>query len=173
IPQDAQLTPWPDDLLKKWDDLTGDEKKLFIRQAEVYAAYLAYTDDEIGRVIQAVEDMGKLDDTLIIYIVGDNGSSAEGSVVGTPNEVASIQGIAIRVADQLNFFYDVWGSDRTSPHMAVAWTWAFDTPFSWTKQVASHFGGVRQGTVVAWPSHIKDGGAVRNQFCHFVDIVPT
>jgi arylsulfatase A-like enzyme len=173
IPQDAQLTPWPDDLLKKWDGLTPDEKKLFIRQAEVYAAYLAYTDHEIGRVIQAVEDMGKLDNTLIIYIVGDNGSSAEGSVIGTPNEVASIQGIDIPVEDQLKFFYDAWGSDQTYPHMAVAWTWAFDTPFSWTKQVASHFGGVRQGTVVAWPGHITDAGGIRNQFCHFIDIVPT
>ena len=91
IPQDAKLTPWPDELLKKWDTLTADEKKLFIRQVEVYAAYLAYTDHEIGRVIQAVEDMGKLDNTLIIYISGDNGSSAEGSPIGTPNEVAAVQ----------------------------------------------------------------------------------
>jgi arylsulfatase A-like enzyme len=173
IPQDAQLTPWPDDLLKKWDGLTPDEKKLFIRQAEVYAAYLAYTDHEIGRVIQAVEDMGKLDNTLVIYIVGDNGSSAEGTPIGTPNEVASLQGIEIPVEDQLKFFYNAWGSDQTYPHMAVGWTWAFDTPFSWTKQIASHFGGVRQGTVIAWPGHIKDAGGIRNQFCHFIDIVPT
>ena len=173
IPQDAQLTPWPDDWLKKWDGLTPDEQKLFIRQVEVYAAYLAYTDHEIGRVIQTVEDMGKLDNTLIIYIVGDNGSSAEGSVVGTPNEVASLQGVEVPVEDQLKFFYDLWGTDRTYPHMAVGWTWAFDTPFSWTKQIASHFGGVRQGTVIAWPGRIKDAGGVRNQFCHFIDIVPT
>jgi arylsulfatase len=172
IPQDAKLTPWPDNLLKQWDTLTADEKKLFIRQADVYAAYLAYTDNEIGRVIQAVEDMGKLDNTLIIYIVGDNGSSAEGTLVGTPNEIASIQGIDLPVAEQLKF-YDVWGSDRTYPHMAVPWTWAFDTPFSWTKQVASHFGGVRQGTVIAWPKVIKDAGGIRNQFHHFIDIVPT
>jgi arylsulfatase len=173
IPQDAQLTPWPDDLLKKWDTLTADEKKLFIRQADVYAAYLSYTDYEIGRVVKAVEDMGKLDNTLIVYIVGDNGSSAEGSLIGTPNEVASIQGIEIPVEDQLKYFYDIWGSDRTYPHMAVAWTWAFDTPFSWTKQIASHFGGVRQGTVIAWPKVIRDAGGVRNQFHHFIDIVPT
>src|SRR3974377_2368766 len=93
IPRGAVLTPWPKDLLKEWDTLTDNEKKLFIRQADVYAAYLAYVDHEIGRVIQAVEDMGKLDNTIVIYVVGDNGSSAEGSLVGTPNEIASIQGI--------------------------------------------------------------------------------
>jgi arylsulfatase len=173
IPQDAQLTPWPDDLLKKWDTLSADEKKMFIRQADVYAAYLAYTDHEIGRVIQAVEDMGKLDNTLIIYIVGDNGSSAEGTLIGTPNEVASLNGFPVSVEDQLKYFYDAWGSDRTYPHMAVPWTWAFDTPFSWTKQIASHFGGVRQGTVIAWPKVIKDAGGIRNQFHHFIDVVPT
>ena len=172
IPQDAKLTPWPDKLLKKWDQLGADEKKLFIRQAEVYAAYLAYTDHEIGRVIQAVADMGKLDNTLIIYIVGDNGSSAEGSPVGTPNEVASLNGVQLPIEDALKF-YDVWGSGMTYPHMAVGWTWAFDTPFSWTKQIASHFGGVRQGTVISWPGHIKDAGGIRNQFHHFIDIVPT
>src|SRR5262249_40010868 len=101
IPQNAEMTPWPKDLLKEWDTLNADEKKLFIRQADVYAAYLAYTDHEIGRVIQAVEDMGKLDNTLIIYIVGDNGSSAEGSLIGTPNEVASIQGVNLPVELQL------------------------------------------------------------------------
>jgi arylsulfatase len=116
--------------------------------------------------------MGKLDNTLIIYIVGDNGSSAEGSLIGTPNEVASIQGVELPVEEQLKF-YDVWGSDRTYPHMAVPWSWAFDTPFSWTKQVASHFGGTRQGMVIAWPKVIKDAGGVRNQFHHFIDIVPT
>jgi arylsulfatase len=173
IPQDATLTPWPDDLLKKWDALSADEKKMFVRQADVYAAYLAYTDDEIGRVIQAVEDIGKLDTTLIIYISGDNGASAEGSPIGTPNEVAAFNGIAVPVADQLQSFYDVWGSDKTYPHMAVGWTWAFDTPFKWTKQVASHFGGTRQGMAIAWPNRIKDAGGLRHQFHHMIDIVPT
>jgi arylsulfatase A-like enzyme len=173
IPQDAQLTPWPDDLLKRWETLTPDEKKMFTRQAEVYAAYLAYTDHEIGRVIQAVEDMGKLDNTLIIYIVGDNGSSAEGTLIGTPNEVASLNGFNVPVEDQLKYFHDVWGSDRTYPHMSVAWSWAFDTPFSWTKQIASHFGGTRQATAIAWPKVIKDTGGIRHQFHHFIDIVPT
>ncbi|ACB95825.1 arylsulfatase [Beijerinckia indica] len=173
IPQDAKLTPWPDDLLKQWDTLTEDEKKLFIRQADVYAAYLTYTDHEIGRVIQAVEDTGKLDNTLIIYISGDNGSSAEGSPNGTPNEVAQFNSVEVPVAEQLKYFYDVWGSDKTYNHMAVGWTWAFDTPYKWTKQVASHFGGTRQGMAISWPGHIKDVGGIRNQFHHVIDIVPT
>jgi arylsulfatase len=173
IPQDAKMTPWPDKLLKNWDALTADEKKMFVRQVDVYAAYLAYTDHEIGRVIQAVEDMGKLDNTLIIYISGDNGSSAEGTLIGTPNEVAMFNGVLVPVEDQLKFFYDVWGSDRTYNHMAVPWTWAFDTPFSWTKQIASHFGGTRQGMCVSWPGHIKDVGGIRHQFHHVIDVVPT
>ena len=120
IPQNAKLTPWPKDLLKEWDQLTADEKKMFIRQVDVFAAYVAYTDHEIGRVIQAVEDMGKLDNTLIIYINGDNGTSAEGTLIGTPNEVAMFNGVEVPVADQLKYFYDVWGSDKTYNHMAVA-----------------------------------------------------
>jgi arylsulfatase len=172
IPQNARLTPWPDDLLKRWDAVTPEERKLFIRQAEVFAAYFAYTDHEIGRVIQQIEDMGKLDNTLIIYIAGDNGNSAEGTLIGTPNEVASIQGVEIPVDVQMKF-YDVWGSDKTYPHMAVPWTWAFDTPFSWTKQIASHFGGTRQGMAISWPKVIKDRGGIRNQFHHMIDIVPT
>jgi len=172
IPQDAKLTPWPDDLLKRWDRLTPEEQKMFIRQADVFAAYWAYCDDEIGRVIQHVEDMGKLDNTLIIYIAGDNGNSAEGTLVGTPNEVASLNGVYPPFAVQSKF-YDAWGSDQTYPHMAVPWTWAFDTPFSWTKQIASHFGGVRQGMAISWPKVIKDKGGIRNQFHHFIDIVPT
>jgi arylsulfatase A-like enzyme len=173
IPQNAKLTPWPKDLLPEWDTLNADQKKAYARQAEVYAAYLAYTDHEIGRVVQAVEDMGKLDNTLIIYISGDNGSSAEGTPIGTPNEVASFNGIDVPVEDQLKDFYDVWGSDQTYPHMSVAWSWAFDTPFKWTKQIASHFGGTRQGMAISWPGHIKDLGGIRNQFHHVIDIVPT
>ena len=140
-------------------------------QADVFAGYVAYTDNEIGRVIQTVEDMGKLDNTLIIYISGDNGTSAEGSTVGTPFDLAAIQAINIPVDVQLKF-YDVWGSALTTPHMAAAWSWAFDTPFKWTKQVASFFGGTRQGMVMSWPGHIKDVGGVRTQFHHIIDIVP-
>jgi arylsulfatase A-like enzyme len=172
IPTSTQLTPWPDDL-KKWDALSADEKKLFARQAEVFAAYVAYTDHEIGRVIQAVDDLRKLDNTLIIYISGDNGTSAEGTTVGTPNQMTAYNGILdLPIAEQMKA-YDAWGSDLTYPHMSVAWSWAFDTPFKWTKQVASHFGGTRQGMTIAWPNRIKDAGAIRTQFHHMIDIVPT
>jgi arylsulfatase A-like enzyme len=147
IPQDAKLTPWPKDMLKEWDQLTPVEQKLFIRQADVYGAYLAYTDHEIGRVIQAVKDQGKLDNTLIIFISGDKGSSAEGSVVGTPNEIIPFNGIDL-TAEQEMPFYDAWGSAMTYPHYAVGWAWAFDTPYKWTKQIPSFFGGTKQGMAV-------------------------
>jgi arylsulfatase len=172
IPQDAKLTPWPKDLLKECDQLTADEKKMFIRQADVFAAYVAYTDHEIGRMIQAVEDMGKLDNTLIIYINGDNGTSAEGTLLGTPNEVAMVNGVDVPVEVQLKDFYDVWGSGRTYNHMAVGWAWAFDTPSSWTKQIVSHLGGVRQPMAISWPK-VKDKGCTRHQFHHVIDVVPT
>jgi arylsulfatase A-like enzyme len=173
IPQDAKMTPWPADLLKHWDQLTADEKKMFLRQVDVFAAYVAYTDHEIGRVIQEVEDEGKLDNTLIIYIEGDNGTSSEGTLNGTPNEVAMFNQVDVPVEVQLKLFYNVWGTDQTYNHMAVPWAWAFDTPFSWTKQISSHFGGVRQGVAMSWPGHIDDPGGIRNQFHHMIDIVPT
>jgi arylsulfatase len=171
-PASTQLTPWPD-TLPKWDTLSADEKKLFAREAEVFAAYAAYTDHEIGRVIQAVQDLGKLDNTLIIYISGDNGTSAEGTVRGTPNQMTAYNGILDLPIPAMLKAYDAWGSEATYPHMSVAWSWAFDTPFKWTKQVASHFGGTRQGMVIAWPGHIKDAGGIRTQFHHVIDIVPT
>jgi arylsulfatase A-like enzyme len=171
IPRDAQLTPWPD-TLAKWDTLSPDAKKLFIRQADIYAAYLAYTDHEIGRVIQAVEDVGKLDNTLIIYISGDNGASPEGTVNGTYSEMAIANGVFPTVEQNLKF-YDAWGTDQTYPHYAVGWAWALDTPYQWTKEVASHFGGTRNGMAMAWPARIKEAGGIRNQFHHVIDIVPT
>jgi arylsulfatase A-like enzyme len=172
IPANAQLTTWPEELAK-WETLSADEKKLFARQAEVYAGYTAYTDHEIGRVIQQVEDMGKLDNTLIIYIDGDNGTSPEGTLLGTPNQFTAYNGVLdVPVEEQLKF-YDTWGSSATYPHMAVAWSWAFDTPFKWTKQVASHFGGTRQGLAISWPDRITDAGGIRTQFHHIIDIVPT
>jgi arylsulfatase len=171
IPPNTELTPWPD-LLPKWDTLNPTQKKVYVHQAEIFGAYAAYTDHEIGRVIQAVEDLGKLDNTLVIYISGDNGTSAEGSTIGTAFDLAAIQGIDMPVDAQLKF-YDVLGSDLTTPHMSVAWSWAFDTPFKWTKQVASYFGGTRQGMSISWPGHIKDLGGIRSQFHHIIDIVPT
>jgi arylsulfatase A-like enzyme len=171
IPPNTQLTPWPDSL-PKWDTLNPTQKKVYAHQAEIFGAYAAYTDHEIGRVIQAVEDQGKLDNTLIIYISGDNGTSAEGSAIGTTFDLAAIQAIDMPVDAQLKF-YDVLGSDLTTPHMSVAWSWAFDTPFKWTKQIASYFGGTRQGMAISWPGHIKDLGGIRSQFHHIIDIVPT
>src|SRR5215471_13483268 len=171
IPSGTQLTPWPD-VLAKWDTLNADEKKCFIHQADIFGAYAAYTDNEIGRVIQAVEDLGKLDNTLIIYISGDNGTSAEGTTIGTVFDMAALQAIVMPVDAQLKY-YDVLGSDLTTPHMSVAWSWAFDTPFKWTKQIASFFGGTRQGMCISWPGHIKDLSGIRSQFHHVIDIVPT
>jgi arylsulfatase len=173
IPQDAKLTPWPDDLLlKRWDALSADEKKLFIREADVYAAYLMYTDHEIGRVVQAVQDQGKLDNTLIIFISGDNGASAEGTMNGTFAELIPFNGIDPSVPENLKF-YDAWGSNETYPHYAVPWAWALDTPYKWTKQIPSFFGGTRNGMAISWPARISDKGGIRNQFHHVIDIVPT
>lgn len=173
IPADTQLEPWPTDILKNWDDLTAEEKKLFIRQVEVFAAYVAYNDHEIGRVIQAVEEMGKLDDTLIIYINGDNGTSAEGGPLGTPNEVAYFNGVNEMPVDVQMKWYDVWGTEETYNHMSAGWSWAFDTPFTWFKQNASKLGGIRQSMAISWPGHIKDKGGLREQFMHVIDVVPT
>ena len=172
IAADAKLTPWPDDLLKTWDKTTPEERKLFIRQAEVYAAYLAYTDAEIGRVIDTVDRLGKLDNTLIIYISGDNGASAEGSPNGTPSEVLQFNGVELTPQQQMAF-YDAWGSQYAYNHMAVPWAWAFDTPYKWTKQVPSFFGGTRQGMAISWPARITDKGGTRWQFHHVIDIMPT
>jgi len=171
IPNDAELTPWPDSI-PKWYSLSAEAKKLYIRQAEVYAAYLAYTDHEIGRVVQAIEDAGKLDNTLIIYISGDNGASPEGTLNGLFNEYAVANAVSPTVEQNMKF-YDAWGSDQTYPHYAVGWAWAWSTPYQWTKQVASHFGGTRNGMAISWPARIKDKGGIRNQFGHVIDVVPT
>ena len=180
IPEGTQLTAWPDGqaeyggaTLPRWDSLSFVQKKLYAREAENFAGYAAYTDNEIGRVIQAVEDMGKLDNTLIIYISGDNGTSSEGTVEGTFNQMTAYNGILTLPEAVQMLHYEGWGSDTTYPHMSVAWSWAFDTPFKWTKQVASHFGGTRQGMAISWPGHIKDVGGIRTQFHHIIDIVPT
>lgn len=179
MPPNAKLTPWPDGQaeyggakLPQWDSLSPLEKKLFIKQADVFGAYLAYTDHEIGRVIQAVEDLGERDNTLIIYIAGDNGASPEGMLNGTPNEFTTFNGVPVPVKAQM-LWYPFWGSDKTFPHFAAPWAWAMNTPFKWTKQVASHFGGTAQGMAMSWPGHINDAGGIRRQFHHLIDIVPT
>lgn len=171
MPESAKLTDWPD-TLPEWDSLGVLEKKLFIKQMEVFAAYLAYTDHEIGRVIQAVEDMGELDNTLIIYISGDNGGSAEGMVNGTPNEFTTFNGVPVPIKAQY-LWYPSWGSEKTFPLYAAPWAWATSTPFKWVKQVASHFGGTKQGMAMSWPGHITDVGGIRTQFHHVIDIAPT
>ena len=173
IPKDLKLTPWPSQILKPWDQLSAEEKKLFIRQVEVFAAYAAYSDAEIGRVVKAFEDAGRLDNTLIIYINGDNGTSAEGGPMGTPNEVAFFNGLNQLPVDVQMKFYDVWGTDKTYNHMSAGWSWAFDTPFDWFKQNASRLGGINQNMAVSWPARIKDKGALREQFVHVIDVVPT
>ena len=173
IPADTKLESWPTKVLKNWDDCTPEEKKLFIKQVEVFAAYEAYSDHEIGRVIQAIEDLGKLDNTLIIYINGDNGTSAEGGPLGTPNEVAWFNGVNEMPVEMQMKWYDVWGTEQTYNHMSAGWSWAFDTPFTWFKQNASKLGGIRQNMAISWPARIKDQGALREQFCHVIDIVPT
>ncbi len=180
IPPNTQLTLWPDGQaayggakLPRWDSLSVLQKKLYAREAEVFAAYAAYTDHEIGRVIQEVQDEGKLDNTLIIYIVGDNGTSAEGTLEGTFNDLTAYNGIFDVPMPLQLLHYSEWGSEKTYPHMSVGWAWAFDTPFKWTKQVASHFGGTRQGLAISWPGHINDPGGIRTQFHHVIDIVPT
>ncbi len=171
MPANAKLTPWPKEL-PEWDSLGREEKQLFIKQADIYGAYLAYADHEIGRVVQAVEDLGELDNTLIVYIGGDNGASAEGMLNGTPNEFTTFNGIPVPVKDQF-LWYPFWGSERTFPHFAAGWAWAMDTPFKWVKQVPSHFGGTAQGVAMSWPGHIRDTGGIRRQFHHVIDIVPT
>ncbi|HXX83291.1 MAG TPA: arylsulfatase [Casimicrobiaceae bacterium] len=172
IPQNTKVTPWPNDMLKPWDQLTDDAKKLFIRQVEVFAAYAAYNDYETGRVIDAFQAL-RPDNTLVIYINGDNGTSAEGGPLGTPNEVAFFNGLNELPPEVQLKFYDVWGTQYTYNHMSAGWSWAFDTPFDWFKQNASRLGGTNQNMVLSWPGHIKDKGGLREQFIHVADVVPT
>ncbi len=173
IPADTKLAKKPDDI-KDWADLSDKEKKLFARQAEVFAAYLDMADHETGRFIQAIEDMGELDNTLIFYIAGDNGTSAEGVMNGLYNEMTYFnnepQGSDI---DFMLKHYDNWGDPTTYPHMAAGWAVAFDSPFTWTKQVASNYGGTRNGMITHWPNRIKAKGELRSQWHHVIDVVPT
>ena len=172
IPQDTILTPRPANM-PAWDSLDAKQKELFAHMAEIYAAFLAYDDYNIGRVIEAVKQEGLADNTLIIFIEGDNGGSAEGTLQGTANEVAVIGNGAKESFDYLYSIKDELGGPLHYNHMPVPWSWAFDTPFQWTKRYASHFGGVRNGMVMSWPKRIKDVGALREQFHYVTDIMPT
>ena len=171
IPQDAKLAAKPE-AIKDWDKLTPDEQRLFARQMEVFAAFAAHTDYEIGRVVKAIEDLGELDNTLIMYEVGDNGASAEGGMSGMFNEMTYFNGVEEKVPDMLKNI-DKWGGPETFPHMAAGWAVAGNTPFMWTKQVAANFGGTRNPLVVSWPNRIKARGEIRSQFQHVTDIAPT
>jgi len=171
IPANTQLPPKPEDI-KDWDTLSDDEKRMFQRQAEVFAGFLEQTDYEIGRLFEAIKEIGELDNTLIFYIAGDNGTSAEGGFVGMYNEMTYFNGVTEKVEDLLPLI-DEWGGPQTFPHMAAGWAVAFDSPFSWTKQVASDFGGTRNGMIVHWPNGIKEKGGQRSQFGHVIDIAPT
>jgi arylsulfatase len=171
VPQGTKLAPKPE-AIKDWDKLSDDEKKLFSRQMEIYAGFGEYTDTEIGRLIQSVEQTGQLDNTLIFYIIGDNGTSAEGGMNGLFNEMTYFNGVHETVQDILKH-YDDLGGPLSYPHMAAGWAVAGDTPFTWTKQVASSFGGTRNGMVIHWPKRIKAKGEVRAQFHHVIDIAPT
>ncbi len=171
IPANTKLPPRPQDLAA-WDTLPEPNKKLFRRQAEVFAGFVGHTDHHIGRLIGAIEEIGEMDNTLIFYIAGDNGTSAEGGMVGMYNEMTYFNGVQEKVEDLIPLI-DKWGSKETFPHMAAAWAVCFDSPFAWTKQVASDFGGTRNGMVAHWPKGIKQGGGMRTQFGHVIDIAPT
>jgi arylsulfatase A-like enzyme len=171
VPPGTPLAPKPE-AIKDWDKLSADEKRLFARQAEVFAAFAEMTDYEIGRVVNAIKDMGELDNTLIIYIAGDNGASAEGGMSGMFSEMTYFNGVQEQVPDMLKYL-DQWGGPETYPHMAAGWAVALNAPFTWTKQVASSYGGTRNGMVVHWPKGIQTKGEVRSQFHHVIDVAPT
>jgi arylsulfatase A-like enzyme len=171
VPADAKLTPRPKEI-PAWDDMSADQKRLFERQMETFAGFAEQTDHEVGRLVEQLEVMGSLDNTLFFYIVGDNGASAEGGPEGTYNEMMALNGI-VGKADQMMDHIEDWGGPTTFPHFAIGWAWASDTPFQWTKQVASHFGGTRNGMVMHWPKGIKAKGEVRSQFHHVIDVAPT
>jgi arylsulfatase len=171
IPKGTKLTPRPKEI-PAWDDYTDEQKRFMARQAENYADFLEHTDYEVGRLVDAIENMGELDNTMVIYIIGDNGSSAEGTLTGIVNELMALNGFLPKFEDMIHRIGEI-GLPGTSPHYAVGWAWAGDTPFQWTKQVASHFGGTRNGTIISWPKRIKDTGSIRSQFHHVIDIMPT
>jgi arylsulfatase len=171
VPRGTRLAGKPE-AIRDWSALSADEKRVFAHQAEVYAAFAEMTDHEIGRLVAAVEEIGALDDTLIFYIAGDNGTSAEGGMNGMFNEYTYFNRVQEQVPDLLKVL-DRWGSPETYPHMAAGWAVAFDAPFMWTKQVASNYGGTRNGLVVHWPKGFESRGEIRSQFHHVIDVAPT
>ena len=171
IPQDAELTKRPKEI-PSWDSQTPDQKKIEARQMETFAGFATHTDEQIGRLTDALQEMGVMDNTLLIYIVGDNGASAEGGPEGAYNEMMALNGIINTAAINMPHL-DEWGGPNTFPHYAIGWAWAGDTPFQWTKQIASHYGGTTNGLVIHWPARIKAKGEFRSQFSYVTDIAPT
>jgi arylsulfatase len=171
VPQNTELTARPKDIAA-WDSLTAQQKKVFAHMMEVYAGALSHADYQIGRLLDALDETGQADNTLVIYEMGDNGASAEGTLQGTSSEVSAAFG-SKESMDYLESIMNDLGSDKTYNHYPVGWAHAMDTPFQWTKQVASHFGGTRNGMAMAWPKRIKDAGGIRSQFQHVIDIAPT
>jgi len=171
IPASAQLTRRPKEI-PSWDSQTPDQKKLEARQMETFAGFAEQTDEQIGRLVDALRKMGVLDNTLFIYIVGDNGASAEGGPEGAYNEMMALNGIISTAAINMPHL-DNWGDPTTFPHYAIGWAWAGDTPFQWTKQIASHYGGTTNGLVIHWPARVKAKGEFRSQFTYVTDIAPT
>ena len=171
IPEETKLAPKPEDI-KDWNALPENNRKLFARQAEVFAGFMEMTDFEVGRLLDAIEEIGELDNTLFIYIAGDNGTSAEGGFVGMYNEMTYFNGVVEKVEDLIPLMEE-WGGPATFPHMAAGWAVAFDAPFKWTKQVASDFGGTRNGMIIHYPKGIKEKNGIRTQFTHAIDIAPT
>lgn len=171
VPAGTKLAPKPADI-KDWDKLSADEKKLFTRQMEVYAGFAEQTDHEVGRLLSSIEKLGVMDNTVVIFIAGDNGASAEGQMNGMFSEMTYFSGVPETVPDMLKH-YDEWGSESTYPHFSAGWAVAMDTPFSYTKQVASDFGGTRNGMIIQWPAGFKAKGEIRSQFGHVIDIAPT
>ncbi len=171
VPEGTKLAPKPKDI-KDWESLSADEKKLFARQMEVYAGFASHTDHEVGRLVSAIEELGEMDNTIFIYIAGDNGASAEGQMNGAFNEMSFFNGAPENVPEMLKH-YDEWGSPSTYPHFSAGWAVAMDAPFAWTKQMAADFGGTRNAMVIHWPNGIQSKGEVRDQFGHVIDIAPT
>ena len=173
IPADAELTVRHDEI-PAWDDMPDELKPVLAREMEVYAGFLEHTDHHVGRVIDVLEDLEILDDTIVYYIIGDNGASAEGTLNGAFNEMANFNGMAaLETPEFLTSKLDELGSPSSYNHYSVGWAWAMDTPFQWTKQVASHWGGTRNGTIVHWPGGIEEKGGLRSQFSHVIDVAPT
>lgn len=171
VPKDTKLAPKPE-AIPAWDSLSADEKRLYARQAEVFAAFVDMTDHEVGRVIKAIEDIGQLDNTLVVFVYGDNGTSAEGGRNGMFSEMTYFNRVQETVPDMLKVL-DKWGGPETYPHMAAGWAVAYDTPFQWTKQIGSDHGGTKVGMAVRWPKGFKTKGELRTQFHHVVDVAPT